>query len=200
MVITNNWALSDFFQSLEMWGLTDVMLPFLLVFTLVFAVLEKVKILGEEKRNLNVIVALVLALSTIIPHVTNYYPLDYDPVEIINKALPSVSILVIAIMMLLILIGLFAHDKIFLGLTMPGWIGLFSFFAILFIFGSAAGWWDNGFSSALENFFGQDAIAIVIMVLVFGIIIAFITHEGHGEKVGALNRLGINLGELFGKK
>ena len=72
--------------------------------------------------------------------------------------------------------------------------------AILFIFGSAAGWWDSGFSQGIEDFFGHDAIAIVIMILVFGIIIAFITGEGKGEKTGALQRLGINFGELFGKK
>jgi hypothetical protein len=197
---TDKWLLVDFFESLEAWGLTDVMLPFLLVFTLVFAVLEKIKILGEEKRNLNVVVALVMALSVVIPHVTNSYPIDFDPVDIINGALPSVSILVVAIIMLLILIGVFAHDKVFLGLTMPGWIGLFSVLAIIFIFGSTAGWWDNGLNNALEDFFFHFAIAIVIMILVFGIIIAFITGEGKGEKVGALQRLGFNLGELFGKK
>lgn len=197
---TQNWNLADFFESLEAWGLTDVMLPFLLVFTLVFAVLEKTKVLGMEKKNLNVVVSLVMALSTIIPHITSSYPLDYDPVVVINKALPSVSILVVAIMMLLILIGVFAHDKLFLGLTIPGWIGFFSVLSILFIFGSAAGWWDNGFNNALEGFFGHDAIGIVIMLLVFGIIIAFITGEGKEEKVGALGRVGVNLKELFGKK
>ena len=75
---TQNWNLADFFESLEAWGLTDVMLPFLLVFTLVFAVLEKTKVLGMEKKNLNVVVSLVMALSTIIPHITSSYPLDYD--------------------------------------------------------------------------------------------------------------------------
>ena len=197
---TNKWLLADFFESLETWGLTDVMLPFLLVFTIVFAVLEKIKILGEEKRNLNVVVSLVLALSVVIPHVTNSYPINFDPVDIINGALPAVSILVVAIMMLLILIGVFAHDKLFLGLTAPGWIGLFSVLAIIFIFGSSAGWWDSGVTNSLEDFFGEDAIAIVIMILVFGIIIAFITGEGKGEKVGALERLGFNFKELFGKK
>lgn len=199
-MVTNNWQLVDFFEGLESWGLTDVMLPFLLVFTLVFAVLEKTKIMGLEKKNLNVVVSLVLALATIIPHVTRSYPLNYDPVDIINKALPSVSILVVAIMMLLILIGIFAHDKVFLGLTMPGWIGFFSVMSILYIFGSAAGWWDHGVGNALESFFGHNAISIVIMVLVFGLIIAFITGEGKGEKLGAFQRLGINWGELFGKK
>ena len=198
---TGNWILSDFFESLETWGLTDVMLPFLIVFVLVFAVLEKTKILGQEKRNLNTVLSLVMALSTIIPHVTRSYPLDFDPVIIINRALPSVSILVVAIMMLLLIIGVFAHDKVFLGLTIPGWIGFFSVMAIIYIFGSAADWWNHGFGNALEDFFGHDSIAIVIMILVFGVIIAFITGEsGKDEKIGAFQRLGVNWGELFGKK
>ncbi|MCK5281928.1 MAG: hypothetical protein KAK00_00830 [Nanoarchaeota archaeon] len=198
--MANKLYLSEFFQSLDHWGITDVMLPFLLVFTIIFAVLEKTKILGMEKKNFNVVIALVLGLSVVIPHVTDTYPLSYDPVELINEVLPSVSILVVAIIMLLIVIGVFAHDKVFLGLSMPGWVGFFSVTAILLIFGSAAGWWDNGFSSTLENFFGEDAVAIVIMILVFGIIIAFITGEDKGEKVSALQKMGINLGELFGKR
>lgn len=198
---TQNWFLEDFFETLDWWGL-PIMLVFLLVFTLVFAVLEKIKILGQEKRNLNTILSLVMALSVILPHVTNsyYYYLGFDPVEIILRVLPQVGILVVAIMMLLILIGVFAHDKIFLGLTMPGWIGFFSIMAIIYIFGAAAEWWDSGFSYALDDFFGEDAVAIVIMILVFGIIIAFVTGEGKGEKIGAMERVGFNLKELFGKK
>lgn len=198
---TQNWFLEDFFETLDWWGL-PIMLVFLLVFTLVFAVLEKIKILGQEKRNLNTILSLVMALAVILPHVTNSYYnyLGFDPVEIILRVLPQVGILVVAIMMLLILIGVFAHDKIFLGLTMPGWIGFFSIMAIIYIFGAAAEWWDSGFSYALDDFFGEDAVAIVIMILVFGIIIAFVTGEGKGEKIGAMERVGFNLKELFGKK
>jgi len=133
--MANNLMLENFFISLDKWGLTDVMLPFLLVFTIVFAVLEKTKVLGVDKKNFNVVVALVLAFSVVIPHLTGTYPISYDPVDIINGALPSVSILVVAIMMLMILIGVFAHDQVFLGLTMPGWIGFFSILAIIFIFG-----------------------------------------------------------------
>ncbi len=199
--MANNLFLENFFESLVDWGLIDVMLPFLLVFVLVFAVLEKTHILGQDKKNFNVVVSLVLALSVIFPHVTgSYYGyLGFDPVEIINGALPQVGILVVAIMMLLVLIGVFAHDKVFLGLTMPGWIGLFSVLAIIFIFGSAAGLWGGDVGGALEEFFGEEAISIFIMILVFGIIISFITSD-KDNKAGALQRLGFNIGELFGKK
>jgi hypothetical protein len=197
---SSNGVFGDFFRALDNAGLTDVLLPFLLVFTIVFAVLEKVKILGEGKKNFNVIVALVLAFATIIPHVTNSSVLGFDPVDIINGALPSVSILVVAIMMLMILIGIFAHDRIFLGLTAPGWIAFFSVVAIIFIFGSSAGWWGGDVSGALEEFFGEDAMTIVIMILVFGVIISFITSDGKDSKIGAFERLGFNFKELFGGK
>lgn len=195
------FQLQELFRSLEDWGLIDVLLPFLLIFTLVFAVLQKTRILGEEKRNLNTILALVISLIVVVPHVTGNFPAGYDPVKIINAALPSVSIIVVAVIMLLIMIGLFAHDRVYLGLTMPGWIAFFSILTIIIIFGSAAGWWASGFNSWLDNTFGSDALAIVIMIVVFGIIIAFITGSGkEKEELGAFKRVGINLGELFGKK
>ncbi len=39
----------------------DVILPFLLVFTLLYAILEKSRLLGEDKHQINAITALVIA-------------------------------------------------------------------------------------------------------------------------------------------
>lgn len=191
----------NFFISLEQFGFVDVLLPFLLVFTIIFAILDKTKIMGEGKRNMNVSIALIFALIVVIPHVTGNFPAGYDPVQIINAALPSVSLVVVAVISLMILIGVFAHDRIMLGLTAPGWVGLFSIVALVFIFGSAAGWWQTGVLNWLDSIFGSDVLAIVIMLLVFGIIIAFVTGGGEAEKAGgALQRFNINLGELFGPR
>ena len=143
----------------------------------------------------------VFALLVVVPHVTGRFPAGYDPVRIINAALPSISLIVVAVIALMILIGVFAHDRIMLGLTAPGWIGLFSIVSVLFIFGSAAGWWNTGVLDWLENIFGSDAVAVIIMILVFGIVIAFVTGGGADhEKTSALQKLGFNIGELFGKK
>src|SRR3989338_1942273 len=90
-------------NALEDVGLLELALPFLLVFTIVFAVLEKTKIMGEGKKNLNVVIALVLSLSVIFAHTGKYFSSTFDPVNLINEVLPSVSILVVAIMMLLII-------------------------------------------------------------------------------------------------
>ena len=195
------YGIAEFVRTLERWGLTDVLLPFLLIFAILFAVLEKTKILGMEKRNINMIIALVISLSVVIPHVTGSFPAGFDPVLILQQALPAVSIVVVAIIMLLIIIGLFGGDMVFLGASMPGWIAFFSVFVIIVIFGSSAGWFARGFSGWLENFFGADAVAIVIMILVFGIIIAFITGEsGKREQLTSMQRMGMDFSKLFGKK
>ena len=60
----------DFFNQI---GLFDVVLPFLLVFTIVFAIFEKTKVLGTEKiegheyskKNLNAIASFVIAFLVI---------------------------------------------------------------------------------------------------------------------------------------
>jgi len=197
---SNIYQLDEFFRVLENWGLVDVLLPFLLIFTVIFAVLEKTKLLGEEKRNLSTILSLVISLIVVVPHVTGNYPAGYDPIDVLNAALPSVSILVVAIVMLLIMIGLFAHDKLMFGLSMPGWIAFFSIVAIIIIFGSAAGWYAHGFNTWFENVFGSDALAIIIMVLVFGIIIAFITGSGKDkEQFGTFKKtFGIDFPKIFG--
>ena len=43
----------------------DIILPFLLVFTLVFAILDKSKLLGEGKKQINAIISLVVGLILI---------------------------------------------------------------------------------------------------------------------------------------
>jgi len=40
----------------------DIILPFLLVFVLIFAILEKIKILGDDKKQINAIIAFVIGL------------------------------------------------------------------------------------------------------------------------------------------
>ena len=193
--------LEGFVRTLERWGLTDVLLPFLLIFVIVYAVLQKTRILGETKKNLNVVVAVIVGLLVVIPHVTGRFPANADPVEIINEALPQVSIVLVAIIFLLLMIGVFGQDYVFLGVTMPGWITLVSLIIIVLIFGGAAGWWDSGFGTTLENFFGTEGVAIFIMLLVFGIIIAWITSDSkEREDRTILNRLGMDFSKLFGKK
>ena len=200
-MVAESLQLEGFIRTLERWGLTDVMLPFLLIFVIIYAILQKTNILGQGKKNLNVIVAVIVGLLVVIPHVTGRFPANADPVLIINDALPQLSIVLVAVIFLMILIGVFGQDYVFLGVTMPGWITLGSLIVIVLIFGGAAGWWDSGFGQTLENFFGTGGVAIFIMLVVFGLIIAWITSDSkEREDRTILNRLGMDFSKLFGKK
>ena len=44
------YNLKEFVEIAESWGLTDVMLPFLLIFVTFFAILTKARIFGEKKK------------------------------------------------------------------------------------------------------------------------------------------------------
>ena len=193
--------LQNMLYRLDNMGLTDILLPFLLIFVIIFAILQKTKVLGEERKNLNIIVALVVGLLVVIPHATGRFPPNADPVIIINDALPQLSIVLVAVIFLLVLIGAFGQDYVFLGVAMPGWITAFSLVVIIIIFGGAAGWWSGQFGNNLERIFGTEAIAVAIMLLVFGIVIAWITSESKEKEDRALmNRLGVDFSKLFGKK
>lgn len=98
--------LTEVVRYLEKAGVSDVILPFFLVFVVIFATLSKTNILGK-KKNYNAVVALVMALAVVIPHVTHKYPNNFDVVEIFNKVLPQVSLLIVAGFTLLLLIALF---------------------------------------------------------------------------------------------
>ena len=187
----------EFFQTLESWGLTDALLPFLLIFVIIFAILQRTKLLGEGKKNFNLVIALVIALGVVIPHLTRSYPPGADVVEIINSALPQVSLLIVAILMLLIMLGVFLKDVNVAGTSLGGVMTIVSIIAIIYIFGTSAGWFGR-WPSWLNFMADPNTQALVILILVFGIIIHFITSEpkekkpgeGVGEFLKGLSKLG----------
>ena len=98
----------EFFRD---FGLFDVVLPFLLVFTIIFAILEKTRILGTVKvkdlgdvpnKNLNSMVAFVVALLTVA---------TANVVRTINESLPNVVLLVVVGVSFLIMIGVFMKTE-----------------------------------------------------------------------------------------
>ncbi len=197
----------DFFRNLENLGMLDAMLPFLLVFTLIFAVLQKSQVLGEGKRNFNVMVALVIALMVVIPHVTMGTPNCTDgklgngmpdAVDIINCSLPQVSIVAVAVIMALVLIGVFGGQSKWVGGSLSGWIAIIAFGIVVYIFGAAAGWWDN--LPHRWGWWGDEASTFVIVILVFAIVIWYITKEpSEADKAGAFSKAIEGFGNMFKK-
>jgi hypothetical protein len=183
---------------LDALGLTDVLLPFFLIFTIVFAILQRTHLLGENRKNFNVIIALVIAFAVIIPHITGGYPPGADVVDIINKALPNVSLVLVAILMVLLLIGIFGWKVGGEGTSIQGWIALIAFLIVIYIFGAAADMWH--IPDRLSFMLNPDTQALIVVLLIFGLVVWFITKE-EKESAGesALKSFGKTVGELFGK-
>src|SRR3989338_6268436 len=77
-------------ESLKDYGFFDIVLPFLLVFTLIFAILEKTKLLGLEgqnaKTNINAILSLVISFIFIA---------NTDVSQVINSYISNVGLLIV---------------------------------------------------------------------------------------------------------
>lgn len=171
----------------------DFFLPFFLLFAVLFAVLEKIKMFKEKK--VNIILSLIIALLTVIPHTTGRYPPGKDVVEIMMTSIPAVAAVVIAIIMLFILLGLFFGEQKFAGASISGWISILCIAAVVYIFGASAGWWSGWYS--ITNYLGQDVVSLIIIIVVFGLIINFITKS---DKPEPGEKFMDKLGGFFGKK
>jgi len=165
-------------------GVYDVILPFLLVFTIVFAILEKTKILGIEKagdkvytkKNLNAMVAFISSFLVVA---------STKLVGVINEAVASVVLVLIVSVCFLLLIGVFFKTGEFSLEQYPRWIGFFMilmFIGVVLIFLNALDWlkyilslfvyWDSQWAATFLLF---------ILVIVF---MVFITWEPKKESKG----------------
>lgn len=119
----------EFFHKL---GIYDVLLPFLLVFTIMFAILERTQLFGFEevddkkytKKNLNAMVSFVTAFLVVA---------SSKLVEIITQVSAQLIVLLLLIVFFLMLVGTFyTHEEVKKGLTLEGaWrVGFMVFIAI----------------------------------------------------------------------
>jgi len=100
-------------QALIDWGFVDAFLPFMLIFVLIFATLQKIALFGEGEgaerkpdRQINGVLAFVIAAMVVVPHIAGLYPPNSDPIIIINTFLPSTAVILIAVLCVILLLGL----------------------------------------------------------------------------------------------
>lgn len=174
-------SLATYFQT---YGVMDFFLPFILVFTIVYATLAKIKILGEGRKQFNVIVALVLALLFVVPHILGTYPLGYDPVAVMNAALPSISLVSVAAIMVLLLMGIFGTK--FAAAAIP-LVALVALGFVVYIFGAALNLWTGPYD--VFSWWTPELSELLIVILVFGLVIWLIVKEPTSPGAGVLGGL-----------
>lgn len=158
-------------------GVYDVILPFLLVFTIVFAILEKTKILGSEKvgdrvvtkKNINAMVAFVVAFLVVA---------STKLVAVINEVMANVVLLLILGICFLLLVGVFFSDKEFTLEKFPTWTSLFMvlmFIGVVLIFLNALDWLKYLFA-VFVNWNAEWAVSIVFVAIIIGFM-AYVIRE-----------------------
>lgn len=165
---------------LERLGVYDVVLPFLLVFTLVYAFLEKTKIFGTEKyystkdinrekgftgtrKNLNAMTSFVIAFFVVA---------SSQLVAVINQALAHMVLLLILVFCFILVAGSFQEQTESGFFLTKGWKNIFmviTFIAILFIFLNALGWLNIVYDW-ITKVWSSEAVASVVLI---GILVGF---------------------------
>ena len=165
-------------------GVFEVILPFLLVFTMVFAFLEKTKIYGTEdyrgetdgkihqvtRKNLNSMTAFVIAFFVVA---------SAQLVSLISEVTSKVVILIVLVFSFTLTIGAFQKqekDGFFIKGTWALIFEIIVFIGIALIFLNAIGWLDTIYAYLLSNWSGE-IVATTIMILIFGAFIWYITKD-----------------------
>lgn len=164
-------------------GIYDVVLPFLLVFAIVFSILEKTKVLGTEKidgkdytkKNLNSIVAFVIAFLVVAS--TNL-------VSVINTALANTVLILLLIVSYMLLVGVFFEEGKGVFLEKGGLRTFFMitiFVGIVLIFMDALDWlrpmWDHLIRHWESRWIGSLILLVIILFFMW-----FITKPQGSEK------------------
>ncbi len=183
---------SNFGKAIEFFdkiGIFEIVLPFLFVFTVVFALLEKTRVFGVEKvgseeytkKNLNAMAAFSIAFLVIA---------SANIVRIINEVAANMILLLLLSVFFLLLVGSFHQEKkegFFLekGIVRTGFI-LIMFIGLVAIFLHAirtqdGKTWLDVITGWIQNFGVNDAVPSVILVLVMIGFIAYITQSPKAE-------------------
>jgi len=150
------------------WIFTQYILPFLLIFVIIFAILEKTKLFGDEKKQLNAIAAITVALIF-----TGFL----YPKEIVTNLVLFLAVAIVVLLVFLMLYGFVASGKE--GFEIEGWLKN-TFLGIIAVAVIVAVLWAVGIGNANSIFdflFEQDWSGVFWTNLVFiiFIVVAIVT-------------------------
>ena len=149
--------------------LTNFVYPFLIVFLIVFAILDKTKLLGEEKKQLNALLAFVIGLI----FVSAVYPKI-----VVSNLILFLSVALVVMFVVLLLWGfIFAKEGGGVVFTQPMKWSLFAvvtvsaIIGILWSFGVTGKVYDFFFNQSWSSDFWTNLIFIVLIGIALGFVI-----------------------------
>lgn len=155
----------------------EALLPFLLVFSLVFAVLQKSEILGKGKKQLDALVALSIGLLVIA---------FGQAIGIILQMVEFLSVALVILLVFMILVGgLFKEGDFKLEKWIQLVIGIIIFFAVVIAALVYTGAWDwiLNFIDASSSNLWTNVFFIVIVVIAIAVVV-FMGGSGKKQEAG----------------
>lgn len=160
------------YQTIFSTPLGQTVLAFVLMFTLVFAILQKSRILGEGKKQVDALVSLAIALIIISVG---------SALDFIQQIIPFMAIvLVILLVFMLLTASFFKEGQYDLPKSVKIGLGVIIFIAVVIAVLIFTGSWDtisNWFSSG--NFNGN---LILIVVIIVAVLLAYFGEGKPAEK------------------
>ncbi len=152
---------------------TELVLPFLLVFVILFAILQKSEILGKGKAQIDALVSLAIGLILIaVP----------TPRDIIVRMIPWLAVAVVAIFVFLVLYS-FGGGKI--DDTKDKWMKVvFGILAGVFIISLII--WSTGLWPSVKSSFGESGVLtniFMIAIIAGAIAVALGTGKSGNDKL-----------------
>jgi uncharacterized membrane protein YhdT len=134
---------------------TKGILPFLLVFVLIFAILQKSKLFGDGKSQIDALISLVIGLILI------GFP---APRDLIVSMVPWLAVALVAMLIAFLIFGFAASDNKD-GLKMPDWvkksaIWIAIVFVIILVLVLTDGW------NKIQQWYGDSQIVGNILIIV----------------------------------
>lgn len=169
----------EIIYTLKDYGVYEVVLPFLLMFTVIFAILEKTKLFGTEegkpKTNINAVLAVVISFIVIA---------NTEIVYVMNNYLSRVSLIIIIALLAMLLFGL-------LGVNVETGFSGFTLLAlvILSIFGILWALNDQNYLGIDLSFLGSRGsgdgiILLIVAFIVVSILIWVVSPPKSGRQQG----------------
>jgi len=131
---------------LQHWIFTRFALPFLLVFFIVFAILEKTKIFGSDKKQLNALVAFIIGLV----FVTFAYP-----VMVVSNLILFLTVALVVVFVVLLIWGFISGGESNFDLSKT-WAKALVIILIVVAVGIAVLWATGIYSEVYNWLFQQD--------------------------------------------
>jgi len=151
---------------LQHWVLTDFVYPFILVFAIVFGILQKTKLLGGDKKQLDAIVAFVVGMIFVA---------FVSPKTIVENLILFLSVALVIVFVILLLWGFVVGEEVKFGNNTIKWVAaiIIILAVVIFLF-ITTGIWDTFIDTVFRQDWSSDFWTNVIFIVLIAIALAAI--------------------------